>query len=217
MANARECKTYIKSIQSHMSCPIKQWNELNKLLIHLPERTDRLDDFKNELTYLPCNNLIITQGIKHSQSYKGIAQAHLNCISIAKGNEWPRVLIMEDDVVFQGGEKPAPHLYKCLEIIPEDWDILLGGVYQAKELNNYNEFWDKVGEFCGLHFYIVNAKAYDKILQYDFIHHIDRWMNQKNRLNCYVINKFIATQRSGYSDNVKEKVDYKSKLKKFTL
>lgn len=147
----------------------------------------------------------------------GIGQAHINAILIAKQSEWDKVLIMEDDACFNGKEKTYDYVLNCLDNLPPDWDILLGGIYFSKELKNFNEYWSKVGEFCALHFYIVNYKAYNKILEYNFKQHIDRWMNQNNRLNCYVANKFFATQRNGFSDNTKTKTDYDILLKKYNL
>lgn len=193
------------------------FTELNKLVINLPERTERLEAFKKELVYLPCSNLQYVAGIKHQEPYLGIAQAHLNCILIAKQNEWPAVLIMEDDVKFQGQSQTYDYVLNCMANLPPDWDVLLGGVYFSTGIKSYNQWWNKVGEFCALHFYIVNAKAYDKILEYDGSQHIDRWMNLKGRLNCYVANKFFATQRDGYSDNTKSKTDYGILLKKYKL
>jgi hypothetical protein len=193
------------------------WKELNKLVINLPERKDRLEAFKQELIYLPCSNLRYVPGIRASSPMVGIGQAHVNCVMIAKQNEWPAVLIMEDDVTFNGKDMTYDHVLSCLENLPPDWNILLGGIYYSKGREDYNKYWQRTGEFCGLHFYIVNSNCYDHILKYDGKMHIDRWMNQKGELNCYVAKKFFATQRGGYSDNVQAKVDYKDKLKKFNL
>ncbi len=194
------------------------WKELNKCVINLPERPERLAAFKKELVYLPCSNLTVMNGVNHSVSLKGIGQAHLNCVLLAKQNEWPYVLIMEDDCVFQGKEQTYDYLLNCLSNLPENWDILLGGLYFSKLLTPVNEFWNQTGEFCGTHFYIVNSNCYDEILKYDFSQHIDRWMNWQGKgLKCFVTKKFIATQRDGWSDNVKAKVNYSSKLKNFKL
>lgn len=188
------------------------FTELNKLVINLPERTERLAEFKKELIYLPCSNIQVMPGVKDKTVYKGIAQAHLNAILLAKQNDWHEVLIMEDDCVFQGKEQTYDYLLNALEDAPADWDILLGGIYFGNVVP-FNNYWNKVGEFCGLHFYIVNSKAYDKILKYDGTQHIDRFMNSKNRLNCYVTKKFLATQRDGYSDNQGKHVDLSHILK----
>lgn len=193
------------------------FTELNKLVINLPERKERLEAFKKELIYLPCSNLQVMNGVKHQEPMLGIAQAHINAILLAQQKEWDSVLIMEDDVQFQGKEQTFDYVLNCLDNAPDDWDVLLGGIYFHKKLEKVNEYWSRVGEFCGLHFYIVNSKAYDKIIRYEGKQHIDRWMNQKGGLNCYVANKFFATQRNGYSDNTKTKNDYDILLKKYKL
>lgn len=194
------------------------FTNLNKLVINLPKRTERLEQFYKELIYLPCSNLEVIAGIENFNPRKGIAEAHLSCITKAKQNGWDAVLIMEDDLVFQGKEKTYDYLLNCLSNLPTDWDILLGGVYFSKGLQKYNAYWNRIGEFCALHFYIVNSKAYDQILTHDFEHHIDRFMNLNGeKLKCFVTAKFIATQRDGYSDNRKDKVQYGDLLRKFTL
>jgi glycosyl transferase family 25 len=184
----------------------------------LPSRTDRLKSFVEQIKYLDSYAQKVN-GVEHDKPMLGIAQAHINSILIAKQNEWPEVLIMEDDVVFQAKEKTLPYLNEALKNLPEDWDVLLGGVYETRHLTKTNEYWSRTGEFCGLHFYIVNSKAYDKVIEgYDERTHFDRWVNKGGKkLNCYVTNKFIATQSNGMSDNVKKVVDYSDRIKRFSL
>lgn len=191
-------------------------NDIPKLVINLPHRADRLELLKKELIHINANVQIIN-GIEHNNPMFGIGQAHINCILIAKQMEYEHVIIMEDDCIFQAQDKTLYYINKCLLNAPNDWDILLGGVYYSKQRSEYNDYWQRIGEFCGLHFYIVNSKAYDKILEYDFKHHIDRWLNQNNRLNCFVAKKFFATQRDGFSDNTKKVENYKQLLDKYIL
>ncbi len=189
---------------------------LTKLVINLPERTDRLKVFKNELKYIGSPEFTIIEGVKNKHSHRGIGQAHLNCIQYAKENKLPYILVMEDDVRFQGKEKTLNYINECLENLPSEWDVLLGGVYLAKNKKPYNDYWHSVGEFCGLQFYIVNANAYDKFLSYDFSIHIDRWVN-KGGLKSFVSSKFFATQYTGISDNTGRRVDYEYRLKEFDI
>ena len=191
-----------------------QFNEIPKLVINLPQRTDRLKLFNQEIKFIgnPCVQLV--SGIIDPNPMKGIGQAHINCILIAKQSEWDNVLIMEDDVVFNGKENTLNYINIALQNAPNDWDILLGGIYFGSP-KKHNEYWSYVKDFCGLHFYIVNSKAYDKILEYNFKMHIDRWMGSK--VKCYVSNQFFATQREGFSDNTKKKEDYTKLLKKYKL
>jgi hypothetical protein len=186
--------------------------EIPKIVINLPERTDRLELVKKELAGI---EFILMPGVSNIKPMVGIGQAHINAVLIAKQNEWPSVLIIEDDLSLRKGS--IPYLEEALKNVPEDWEILLGGIYEGR-LKKVNDYWASVGEFCGLHFYIVNSNAYDKVLTYDFKHHIDRWMNLRGeRLKCYVLNKFVATQWDGFSDNIKKESKYSDKLKKFSL
>lgn len=189
-------------------------SEIPKLVINLPERADRLELLKKELSGWDYE---IVPGVKHDLfSFKGIAQAHINCVLIAKMREWHTVLIMEDDLVLRRGA--VEYFNNALQHAPDNWDILLGGLYNSKGLTTHNEYWDKTKEFCGAHFYIASERVFERILSWNGRQHIDRWINLGgNQLNCYVVKKFIATQRNGFSDNVKKNVDYSDKIKKFQL
>lgn len=180
---------------------------LNKYVISLPHRTDRLSLVQKELEGW---DYTVIPGVLKDNPVHGIAQAHLNCIQ-----QPGHVLIMEDDIVLRNGAEN--HFNQALQHAPEGWDILLGGVYETKGLAPVNEYWDQLKGFCGLHFYLVNEKAKEKILNYDFNsnQHIDRWIGKN--FNCYVLKKYIATQRSGFSDNVKKEADYSHLIKKSQL
>lgn len=191
--------------------------EIPKLVINLPNRADRLELFYKELKWFPYP-VEVMPGVIDPTPLKGIAQAHMNCIKRAKDNNWPSVLIMEDDLVFQGKDKTVPYLTEALSSAPADWDVLLGGLYESRFTSKVNEYWSKTGEFCGIHFYFVNKSAYDTLITHDGTTHFDRYINKgSKKLNCYVTNKFIATQRSGYSDQRKKYVDDSDRIKRFQL
>lgn len=192
---------------------------INKYVINLPSRLDRLDSVQKELPYLFKDATFrLVSGVVHPNPMIGIAKAHLNCIEIAKEQSLPYVLIMEDDVCFPAKAKTLAYVKNAFNHLPEDWDILLGGLYESDGFVQYNEYWNQTKEFCGLHFYIVNEKAYDIILTYDNLHHIDRWMNMGGkRLKCYVTRKMFAIQTIGFSDNAKKKTDHSDKLLKYDI
>lgn len=192
-------------------------SEITKLVINLPQRSDRLTILNKELKYIGSPDYKVIEGVKHENPIKGIGLAHLNCILYAKMNHLPYILIMEDDVRFQGKEKTLDYINQCLSNLPRKWDVLLGGYYNLHSKMRGNEHWDKIGEFSGLQFYIVNSSAYNKILTYDFKDHIDIWLNQNNRLNVYAPKKLFAIQQVGYSDNDKSFVNYDHRLKNFDL
>lgn len=190
---------------------------IEKYVISLPERRDRLEQVVKQLPYLfykPDFNLI--DGIKLNEPHKGIGQAHLKCISYAKALNLPYCIIIEDDLLFQAKEKTIPYVTNAFNNVPDDWDILLAGIYDGHP-RKVDEYWAKVEQFCGLHFYCVNAKFYDKMLQYDGSRHIDFWLGQVAKGNYYVTNQFFAIQSEGYSDNVKKKVNYSDKLAHYKI
>lgn len=189
-----------------------------KYIINLPERTDRLRSINSELKWLFFDeSYTLVDGVRSTKAKDGIAMSHLSCIKSASEMFAPYCIIIEDDCVFQAKEKTREYVYKALENLPDDWDLLLAGVYESKRSQPFNEYWFKTNEFCGLHFYIVKNTAYEKILSFDSDSHIDRWMARDSGLNCYVSKKFFATQLNGFSDNVKKDVDYSDKLKRFEL
>jgi len=191
---------------------------INKCIINLPERTDRLEQIKGELPYLfKDTRFHLVPGVRNINPMLGIAEAHLSCILKAKINGWDKVLIMEDDCYFQAKEKTLAYLKNALNHVPEDWDVLLGGIYESNGITKIDQYWNKTKEFCGLHFYIVNSKVYDRFLTYTGNYHIDRWVNMNGDLNCYVTAKFVALQRDGFSDNVKQRVNYLDRLKRFEI
>lgn len=195
-------------------------SEINKCVINLPERTDRYSHFVEfEGLHLFEKRTIIRRidGIKDKEPMNGIAQAHMSCILLAKSSGWPCVLIMEDDCYFQGKEKTLPYVTEAFKNIPEDWDILLGGISESNSIRPVNEYWNITKQFCGTHFYIVHERVYDQLLAWPGDVHFDRWVNFHNDKKCYVTKKLFAIQRDGYSDNVKAKMNYSDKFRRFEL
>lgn len=179
---------------------------MTSVVINLPQRTDRYKEFKEEIKWMHLEPWVM-DGVPHLKPEQGIGQAHTNCIRFAKMNNLPFIIIMEDDVVFQGKQKTYPYFLEAMENSPEEWDVLMGGVYNRGAVTKHNEYWDKLTSFCGLHFYIVNARCYDKLLTWDGIQHYDRWLSKQN-LSIFVTSKYIAHQKDGYSDNAKSVTKY---------
>ena len=193
--------------------------DITKLVINLPDRVQRLHNFKQEALYLwpKEDGCFVIPGIRDDRPERGIAKAHHECIKFAKERGLDKVLIMEDDVVFPGKEKTIPYMEEAFKKLPENWDIIIGGVYYLRNEVKVNNYWRRIGEFCALHWYIVNEKAYDKLLTFDYVGHYDRWMG-KQGLNIYLPRRFWAIQRDGYSDNAKRETDYNlTRLKQFEI
>lgn len=192
-------------------------NTIPKYLINLPIRTDRLQKVLLQINSFYDNASVkLKNGVIDNTPLIGIAKAHLNCIIDAKDNNYPYCIIMEDDLLFRNGAKE--YSQKAFNDLPDDWDILLGGIYSCSELTPVNEYWNKLAPFNGLHWYVVNSKAYDKMLKFNFNQHIDRWLVATANLNCYVTRKFFVIQEDGFSDNVGKVTTYnKTHLINFEL
>lgn len=196
-------------------------NTIPKYVINIKERTERLSQFRNEIgSFFLNQDVIVTEACVGKPSMKFIGLSHKKCVQHAKDNRYNEILIMEDDV------KLIPNSFdyaqECLNNLPNDWDILLGGIYTSRSLVKENEFWNKTGYFSALHFYIINKNAYDKFLSIKEDIHIDVACAKNKHLggvelNCYVMNQFVAIQHNGYSDNVDKVMDYSHLLKNFKI
>ena len=192
------------------------FDKIPKCIINLPNRPERLKEIEEELPkFFNNTSYTLIEGVIDKIPKLGIAKAHMNCIEYAKNNNFPNILILEDDVIFRNNARE--YADECIKNIPKDYDLLLGGLYDSLKLESVNDFWNKTERFCGLHFYIVNEKAYDKILAYNGETHIDKYMVRFAKLNSYVTKKHFAIQRVGFSDNVKRNVDYSILLERFEL
>lgn len=185
----------------------------------MPNRQERLIEFSKEIKKVFKNDTYyIIDGVVEKPISSGIAQAHMNAIKIALDMNWEYVIVMEDDLLFQANsETTLKYIKEAFKNVPDDFDMLLGGIYQSKGLMHYNEFWQQTKEFAALHFYIVPRKNYEKFLSFNKNGHIDRWCARDGFKKCYVTKKLFAIQKNGYSDNAEKEVNYDYMLNKFTL
>ena len=196
-------------------------NDIPICVINLNTRPERLKRTTEQLNkfFNTDKSFHLIEAVKHKRPMIGIAQSHIKCIELAKLNNWENVFICEDDINFHSNNS-YNYAIEAFKNAPEDFDILLSGIYTSYKLSPYSEYWNSVKEFSGTHFYIVNKNAYDKIIdRFDFNAHIDRWYGheRQGQLNCYVVKEFFCIQFVGYSDNVDKEMDYTHLLKKFKL
>ena len=184
---------------------------IKKYVINLPSRSERLDRFYSNMRELGWDYEVI-DGIEHDEPMMGISLAHRKVIQIANNLNMDYVCVMEDDVMFPNIRQTNEYIVKCLQSVPKDFDLILGGYYTGTKIGKYNQDWHMVGQFCGLHFYIASKKFYGHILNHDGKSHIDRYMNLQDDKKVYCTNKFFAMQYDGWSDNVKKVTDYNNDI-----
>lgn len=192
---------------------------INSILINLPKRTDRLEHAKKELIkFLGYFNSIISVGVDMPDSTTlAIREAHKNCIKDANWLGLKSVFIIEDDICFRDNSKP--YFDELMNNLPGDYEVCLFGIYSGAITETENKYWNKINKFSGAHFYLVNEKAYTKIIDYNGTQPIDHWIGLN--LNCYISKKHFTYQLDGYSDNSKCVTDYNrtnlSKYEKYFL
>lgn len=179
--------------------------QINSILINLPKRTDRLEHSEKELTKFfgsfPC---IISHGVDIENTTIAVREAHKNCIRIAEKINEENILIIEDDILIRSGS--IYYFYNLIDNLPKDYEVCLFGVYGGKIIETESEHWNEIKKFSGLHFYVVNKSAYQKIINYNGTQPIDHWIGEN--LKCYISKKHIAYQLDGYSDNAKTLTNY---------
>lgn len=181
---------------------------ISKFVINLKSRFDRLDNMKIQLPILFNDpSFEIFEAYFKKGPMLGCALSHLGVIQIAKERNLPFVLVMEDDCIFHAKDKIVRYTTEAFNNVPDDFDLLFGGLYQGLDLSPVNNYWSVIKKFSGTHFYVVHEKAYDKILNgYDKKSHIDRWYTS-SELNMYVVREMFVTQKPGYSDNSKRVIN----------
>ena len=180
------------------------------LVINLDDRPDRFKEVAAEFHDWPMPIERIS-AVKKSPGYKGCFLSHLKCIRTAKERRYPWVLIVEDDCMLEKNaiarfQNMLPYLWEN----KAEWDTFNGGVtlIKSSKLINYDK---KIFEVRGYaaHFYLVNADAYDKILnnaEEYFSKPIDVFY--RNTLRIWTVVPFIAIQRPSHSDIENEHKDY---------
>ena len=143
----------------------------------------------------------------------GCAKSFLTLIQMAKDQDMHAILVGEDDMAFCS--KSAEYWEKSVSELPDNWDILSGGMYYTQNRKKVSNTLCKVDDFASMHFICIRNTCYDKILSYATNNmgrrHIDRFIGKiaaQKQLNVYLTWPMIARQRPSYSDLVKKNVDY---------
>ena len=117
------------------------------------------------------------KAIEHRKRHIGCRKSHQAIIQMAKDNDWDRVLIFEDDVIFINDMHTV--IDEAIKQLPEEWDLLYFGCHR-EIAKKYSDNLIKL-KFCKAgHAVIFNKTIYDLILSskeksmdktnYTFIH-----------------------------------------------
>lgn len=198
----------------------------NIFVINLDDRTERWEEIQQSFAGWPPLERI--SAVKDSPGWKGCAKSHVKCIKMAKERGYPWVVVLEDDCQvkadsFERFHRLLPILWKR----KSEWDIFLGGCTNVDIIKKV-EAEPPIFKITGLttHFCLYNSDVYDKIIEKynpkneNTMIEIDLYYQKTMRMFCTT--PFLAVQKPGVSDIVKENMDYthhftssESKLTKF--
>ena len=197
--------------------------DLKGYCIHLSKRTDREENMYKELDYFIPNQYTVLEAVKHPVGKVGVSRSFKKAIGEAQKLGLKQVLIFEDDVRFTS-EKSREGFQNALDSLPDDWDVLLGGIYADTNLFDCNEHVKKVESFSALHCVLLRDTMYDKILAHKEDNHktvdLDTYIgtfSKNEEINVYLAYPMIAIQYTGKSNTVNKVVDYSKHLEKYDI
>ena len=201
-------------------------------VINLDSRPDRWTKMLEKFKDAPFQ-LERFSAIKDSVGWKGCGNSHMALIQMAKDNNLPSILIMEDDCnPSKEFNEYWPKIKKWLDSNKNKWDIFIGGntYYGSVFTSSKDKQLNTIEPVCTikpdiklystkllcLHFYYLNSSAYDRFLEWkndiDKNGAVDVWPNtiKMKIISCI---PFIASQNEDYSNINNTTANYKSMFK----
>jgi glycosyl transferase family 25 len=199
------------------------FNDIDKIFyINLARRRDRMILIENELDIIIREKIIRFNAIQNDYGTVGCCSSHLEILKIAKENNLNKIIIFEDDMIWNNFEKNYL-IYE--QMVKNDYDILLFGGYKVI----FDNFTFKVNCSSTSHAYLIKKHYYDSLIENLensrklFLNYVNQKNNKKikkylisgnyNKYNMdeywkilqktdnwYIIIPFLCIQRNGYSD-----------------
>ena len=127
--------------------------------INLDKRTDRRAQMEQELKIFHPEKIhrilgIVPDILDIAHKNVALTKAHLNAVKLAKKNNWPNTLILEDDSVWVNVEEAYP----CFEkLVKETYDVIMLGSHGP----DYDKATLRVKRSTGAASYLVHQTHYD--------------------------------------------------------
>lgn len=181
-------------------------------ILHLPKRTDRLENLMKELEEQEITDYTIIEGIENFLVFRDISNSHKKIIRLAKQQKISNCIVAEDDIKFTS--KGAWKYF--LSQIPKSYDIFFASLYEGKvDDNNRLLASEKQKDMLsGLTLYSISERFYDTFLNISDMNHLDKNIGVlADKYEFYVCPEFCAIQMNGYSDNKKIHCNYDHYMK----
>jgi glycosyl transferase family 25 len=193
------------------------------LYINLEKRADRKAHVENELTKIGVKATRFN-AIRLENGALGCSMSHLNCIKIARENNWSHVLVCEDDIQFLDPELFKRQLNAFLKNHTDDWDVVLLAGNNMPPFEQIDDTCVKVSQCQTTTGYIVKQHYYDTLIdnfklgiqfllrepQKHLLYAIDKnWFYLQQSDRWFLIIPLTVVQKTDYSDIEKRIVNYK--------
>jgi GR25 family glycosyltransferase involved in LPS biosynthesis len=193
------------------------------LYINLEKRADRRTHVENELKKIGVHATRFN-AIRLENGALGCSMSHLNCIKIAKENNWSHVLVCEDDIQFLDPELFKTQLNGFLKNHTDDWDVVLLAGNNMPPFQEIDDTCVKVTQCQTTTGYIVKQHYYDTLIhnykmgiqfllrepQKHLLYAIDKnWFFLQQSDRWFLIIPLTVVQKTDYSDIEKRIVNYK--------
>ena len=193
------------------------------LYINLDERGDRRFHVENELQKMSINGVRFPAK-KTNDGAVGCTLSHIECLQIAKQNNYPQVFICEDDIQFLKPELLKQNINKFNKNKElSNWDILMIGGNVCQPYNTTYDYCVKIVNAQTTTGYIVKSHYYDTLINNykDGLRLLIKHPNNRREFaldiywkqlqpvgNWYIIIPLTVTQYPNYSNIENRKTNY---------
>jgi hypothetical protein len=181
-------------------------------VINRAEDTERLEAFRKEMMKVGFTDVTRWNALEHKEGQRGLGLTFISMFNatykISQEDGTPEMcLTFEDDCRFTCPQSWM-WFWKMWQLLPPDWDVLLGGAYgfEAESISS-TPYLKKVKSFSGCHMVLWNWRAMRKVCaDYDpfspkAVSHIDRFL-EKADLNIYMCEPQVAVQQAGLQSTI---------------
>lgn len=189
--------------------------------INLEHRKDRNEETLKELKSFGIHNPIRFNAIKDDIGAIGCSKSHLEVLKIARENNLPHVLIIEDDIKFLDPDLTNKTLSNVLNS-GLDWNVIILGGNNYEPYTKINEDCIKVENCQTTTAYLVKQSYYDTLINHweeglsklietkdEPKYALDQyWKILQKRDTFLLLNPLKVVQRESYSDIQRGDVNY---------
>lgn len=189
------------------------------IFINLDSRKDRLQHFYSEWSKISPLAPTRLAAVSLSSGAIGCSMSHIKAIEQAKKNDWPHVIICEDDMTVVNPGLLRSHLDQFMAT-GREWDVLLLGGNNWPPFHTVDEHCLRIHNCNTTTAYMVQSHYYDTLLQNfkegakqfmkepdkPFLYAIDIWWKRLQiQDRWFLINAPVITQWDGSYSNVENR------------